>query len=206
MLHGKRSAMVVHEEEPFNAETARGALAEASVTSTGAFFSRKPRGDPTNRSVVVAAARGRLGRRAALRVSPWCAGGAEPALDCRNTRRTNRKRRPCGTVGLGRFAEPTPGHRRREMRTRFGMLHEDLGDTELRELLQEGWQRQNRYLTSLIEEAHESGQLSGAADPATAAGLLLDLAHGCALRAAAASDPSTADPQTAAQQLLDGSG
>lgn len=36
----KRSDMVVHEEEPFNAETARGALAEASLTPTAAFFSR----------------------------------------------------------------------------------------------------------------------------------------------------------------------
>ena len=52
MLHGKRSDMVVHEEEPFNVETARGALAEASVTSTAAFFSRNhgaiPRSDPSS--------------------------------------------------------------------------------------------------------------------------------------------------------------
>jgi sulfite oxidase len=36
----KRLDMVVHEDEPFNAETARGALAEASVTPTAAFFAR----------------------------------------------------------------------------------------------------------------------------------------------------------------------
>ncbi|MBA2637870.1 MAG: molybdopterin-dependent oxidoreductase, partial [Solirubrobacterales bacterium] len=46
----KRADMIVHEEDPFNAETARAVLAEASLTPTAAFFSRNhgpiPRTDP----------------------------------------------------------------------------------------------------------------------------------------------------------------
>jgi len=37
---GKRADMVVHEDEPFNAETSPAALAEASVTATDAFYVR----------------------------------------------------------------------------------------------------------------------------------------------------------------------
>lgn len=48
----KRCDMLVHEEEPFNAETARGPLAEAPVTPTAAFFSRNhgpiPQVDPSS--------------------------------------------------------------------------------------------------------------------------------------------------------------
>ena len=38
--YGKRGDMVVHEEEPFNAETGLAALAEGPVTATDAFYVR----------------------------------------------------------------------------------------------------------------------------------------------------------------------
>ncbi len=38
--YGKRDDLLVHEEEPFNAETGRAALAEASLTATDAFYVR----------------------------------------------------------------------------------------------------------------------------------------------------------------------
>jgi sulfite oxidase len=38
--YGKRADLIVHEEEPFNAETAPAALAEGSVTATDAFYVR----------------------------------------------------------------------------------------------------------------------------------------------------------------------
>ena len=38
--YGKRADMVVHEEEPFNAETSAAALAESPVTATDAFYVR----------------------------------------------------------------------------------------------------------------------------------------------------------------------
>jgi len=38
--YGKRSDLIVHEEEPFNAETGRAALAEGPVTATDAFYVR----------------------------------------------------------------------------------------------------------------------------------------------------------------------
>src|SRR5947199_2506922 len=48
--HGKRPDMIVHEHEPFNAETGLAALAEGPVTATDAFYVRGhgqlPRLDP----------------------------------------------------------------------------------------------------------------------------------------------------------------
>src|SRR5664279_4467119 len=38
--YGKRADLIVHEEEPFNAETGLAALAEAPVTATDAFYVR----------------------------------------------------------------------------------------------------------------------------------------------------------------------
>ena len=38
--HGKRADVIVHEEEPFNAETGLGALAEGPLTATDAFYVR----------------------------------------------------------------------------------------------------------------------------------------------------------------------
>src|SRR5437899_11594848 len=38
--YGKRAGLVVHEEEPFNAETGAAALAEGAVTATDAFYVR----------------------------------------------------------------------------------------------------------------------------------------------------------------------
>jgi sulfite oxidase len=38
--YGKRADLIVHEDEPFNAETGLAALAEASVTPTDAFYVR----------------------------------------------------------------------------------------------------------------------------------------------------------------------
>src|SRR5256885_16790048 len=38
--YGKRADLVVHEEEPFNAETGPAALAEGPVTATDAFYVR----------------------------------------------------------------------------------------------------------------------------------------------------------------------
>ena len=38
--YGKRADMVVHELEPYNAETGLAALAEACVTATDAFYVR----------------------------------------------------------------------------------------------------------------------------------------------------------------------
>ena len=38
--YGKRDDVIVHEEEPFNAETGAAALAEAPVTPTDAFYVR----------------------------------------------------------------------------------------------------------------------------------------------------------------------
>ena len=38
--YGKRDDLLVHEEEPFNAETGRAALAEGSLTATDAFYVR----------------------------------------------------------------------------------------------------------------------------------------------------------------------
>jgi len=38
--YGKRADMVVHDEEPFNAETSHAALAEGPVTATDAFYVR----------------------------------------------------------------------------------------------------------------------------------------------------------------------
>ena len=38
--HGKREDLIVHEEEPFNAETGLAALAEGPVTATDAFYVR----------------------------------------------------------------------------------------------------------------------------------------------------------------------
>ena len=38
--YGKRADVIVHEQEPFNAETAAGALAEGSLTATDAFYVR----------------------------------------------------------------------------------------------------------------------------------------------------------------------
>jgi sulfite oxidase len=49
--YGKRSGLIVHEEEPFNAETGLAALAEGPVTATDAFYVRGhgavPEIDPT---------------------------------------------------------------------------------------------------------------------------------------------------------------
>src|SRR5919108_4913541 len=49
--YGKRSDLIVHQEEPFNAETGLAALAEAPVTATDAFYVRGhgavPEIDPT---------------------------------------------------------------------------------------------------------------------------------------------------------------
>jgi sulfite oxidase len=39
-MYGKRADMIVHEEEPFNAETAPAALAEGSLTATESFYVR----------------------------------------------------------------------------------------------------------------------------------------------------------------------
>jgi sulfite oxidase len=44
--YGKRSDLIVHEEEPFNAETGRAALAEGPVTATDAFYVRGHGGVP----------------------------------------------------------------------------------------------------------------------------------------------------------------
>ena len=38
--HGKRADLIVHEEEPFNAETGLDALAEGPLTATDAFYVR----------------------------------------------------------------------------------------------------------------------------------------------------------------------
>ena len=38
--YGKRSDLIVHQEEPFNAETGLAALAEGPVTATDAFYVR----------------------------------------------------------------------------------------------------------------------------------------------------------------------
>ena len=38
--YGKRADLIVHEEEPFNAETGAAALAEGSLTATDAFYVR----------------------------------------------------------------------------------------------------------------------------------------------------------------------
>src|SRR3954454_20787694 len=38
--YGKRADLIVHEEEPYNAETSPAALAEAPVTATDAFYVR----------------------------------------------------------------------------------------------------------------------------------------------------------------------
>ena len=38
--YGKRADVIVHEEEPFNAETGAAALAEGAVTATDAFYVR----------------------------------------------------------------------------------------------------------------------------------------------------------------------
>src|SRR3954452_7944403 len=38
--YGKRSDLIVHEDEPFNAETSRAALAEGAITATDAFYVR----------------------------------------------------------------------------------------------------------------------------------------------------------------------
>src|SRR3954471_7681109 len=38
--YGKRADLIVHESEPFNAETALGALAEGPLTATDAFYVR----------------------------------------------------------------------------------------------------------------------------------------------------------------------
>src|SRR5690349_9391182 len=50
MVYGKRADIVVHEQEPFNAETSRSALAEGPITATDAFYVRShgavPRIDP----------------------------------------------------------------------------------------------------------------------------------------------------------------
>ncbi|WP_037494184.1 sulfite oxidase [Solirubrobacter soli] len=40
MRHGKRADLIVHEQEPFNAETCRSALAEGPITATDAFYVR----------------------------------------------------------------------------------------------------------------------------------------------------------------------
>ena len=49
--YGKRSDLIVHQEEPFNAETGLAALAEGPVTATDAFYVRGhgavPEIDPT---------------------------------------------------------------------------------------------------------------------------------------------------------------
>jgi sulfite oxidase len=48
--HGKRADLIVHEDEPFNAETGLAALAEGPLTATDAFYVRDhgeiPEGDP----------------------------------------------------------------------------------------------------------------------------------------------------------------
>src|SRR5258705_9116147 len=38
--YGKRADLIVHEDEPFNAETGLAALAEGSLTATDAFYVR----------------------------------------------------------------------------------------------------------------------------------------------------------------------
>ena len=38
--YGKRADLIVHEQEPFNAETPRAALAEGPLTATDAFYVR----------------------------------------------------------------------------------------------------------------------------------------------------------------------
>lgn len=40
MPYGKRPDLIVHEQEPFNAETSRAALAEGPITATDAFYAR----------------------------------------------------------------------------------------------------------------------------------------------------------------------
>src|SRR4051812_13604151 len=49
-MHGKRDDLIVHEPDPFNAETSLAALAEGPLTATDAFYVRNhgpvPRLDP----------------------------------------------------------------------------------------------------------------------------------------------------------------
>ena len=40
MQYGKRDDLIVYEEEPFNAESSRAALAEGPLTATDAFYVR----------------------------------------------------------------------------------------------------------------------------------------------------------------------
>ncbi|MEJ7894096.1 MAG: hypothetical protein WKF94_15805 [Solirubrobacteraceae bacterium] len=39
-IRGKRADMIVHDDEPYNAETAAAALADAPLTATDAFYVR----------------------------------------------------------------------------------------------------------------------------------------------------------------------
>jgi len=54
--YGKRRDLVVHEEEPFNAETGLAALAEGPLTATDAFYVRGARRGARDRPGRVAAA------------------------------------------------------------------------------------------------------------------------------------------------------
>ena len=59
--YGKRADLIVHEQEPFNAESGLAALAEGPLTATDAFYVRGPRRGAGDRSwrVVPAGARAR---------------------------------------------------------------------------------------------------------------------------------------------------
>ena len=72
--YGKRRDLIVHEQEPFNAETGLAALAEGPLTATDAFYVRGhgtvPEIDPDD--VAAAGARARRAGAATCR-SPPCA-------------------------------------------------------------------------------------------------------------------------------------
>ncbi|CAN5567098.1 hypothetical protein BH24ACT15_BH24ACT15_38570 [soil metagenome] len=89
-----------------------------------------------------------------------------------------------------------------QLLTHLDMLVEDLRDPQLRSLLHDGWQRHIQYLTALVAESRQSGQVPTATSPGTVAQLLLDTAHGSLLRAAVAPEPANADPGRAVRRLL----
>lgn len=77
----------------------------------------------------------------------------------------------------------------------YGLVNlvDDLVDDQLRSLLAEGWAKEIRYLTSLLERL----DLAGLRDPMAGATLLFDALHGEMLRSAAEAG------QPAASRILD---
>ena len=106
--YGKRPDLVVHEEEPFNAETGLAALAEGPLTATDAFYVRGARRGAADRRRRLAASRPRAGRAGARPLTRHPArrvhgarGHRDAAMRRQQARRPDRDPRHPGRGAMG---------------------------------------------------------------------------------------------------------